>query len=234
MTASEARLSSAIMSVNNIQTPKDDPSISGLEDKNSLSLEAAPVTAARSSKLERARYILYGDLAAFHIRLRILHVLLFFMPHLCFNRTRAWLYRLFGVRVGASALIMGRIDMAGPGRIWERLAIGAECQITTPFYADLNDSITIGRGVSVGHHVVCITANHETGWDTRRCGVCIPKPIVIEDGCWIGARATILPGVTVGQGSVVAAGAVVTADVPPNTLVGGVPAKVIKTLPERT
>jgi maltose O-acetyltransferase len=219
------------MSVDNIQTPNDDPGALGREDTAS---QAAEAPAARSSKLERARYILYGDLAAFHIRLRILNALLFFLPHLCFNRTRAWLYRVFGVKVGASALIMGRIDLEGPGRVWERLSIGAECQITTPFYADLNGSITIGRGVSLGHHVVCITASHETGWATRRCGVCVPQPIVIEDGCWIGARATILPGVTVGRGSVVAAGAVVTADVPPNTLVGGVPAKPIKTLPERT
>lgn len=56
----------------------------------------------------------------------------------------------------------------------------------------------------------------------------VVSPIVIESNVWIGAGATILPGVTIGENSVVAAGAVVTKDVPPNTIVGGVPAKFIK------
>ena len=56
------------------------------------------------------------------------------------------------------------------------------------------------------------------------------KPIIIDDGCWIGANATIIGGVTIGEGAVVAAGAVVTKDVEPYTMVGGVPAKIIKEL----
>lgn len=56
------------------------------------------------------------------------------------------------------------------------------------------------------------------------------KPIVIGDGCWIGVNATIIGGVTIGNGTVVVAGAVVTKDVAPNTIVGGVPAKVMKKL----
>ncbi|MBV4357845.1 hypothetical protein KTO63_11845 [Parasegetibacter sp. MAH-26] len=55
-------------------------------------------------------------------------------------------------------------------------------------------------------------------------------PITIEDGAWIGSRVTILPGVTIGEKSIIAAGAVVTKDVEPYTLVGGVPAKIIKHL----
>lgn len=66
----------------------------------------------------------------------------------------------------------------------------------------------------------------------RKCGggVSLSAPITIEDGCWIGASVTILPGVRIGKGCVIAAGAVVTHDVEDNTLVGGVPAKVIKEL----
>ena len=77
-----------------------------------------------------------------------------------------------------------------------------------------------------------ITTNHDPGLGWRRCGALSKAPIVVEDGSWIGACATILPGITIGRGSVVAAGAVVTTDVDPHTMVGGVPAKRIKALPE--
>jgi acetyltransferase-like isoleucine patch superfamily enzyme len=77
-----------------------------------------------------------------------------------------------------------------------------------------------------------VTTQHDTEWAWRRCGRSTSAPIVVEDGCWIGARATILPGVTLGRGCVVAAGAVVASSVEPNMLVGGVPAKPIKQLPE--
>jgi acetyltransferase-like isoleucine patch superfamily enzyme len=86
--------------------------------------------------------------------------------------------------------------------------------------------------VSSGHHVVLVTAEHEVGPAARRAGDKRPRPITIEDGCWIGARTTILPGVRIGASSVVAAGSLVAADVPPCKVVGGVPARVLKSLPE--
>ena len=79
--------------------------------------------------------------------------------------------------------------------------------------------------------VIIITDDHEIGPPWHRCGDRVARPVVIEDGVWIGARVTLLPGVTIGRGSVVAAGAVVNKDVPPNTLVGGVPARILRTLP---
>lgn len=68
------------------------------------------------------------------------------------------------------------------------------------------------------------------GSSERRAGAGWAKPIHIEDGCWIGARVTVLGGVRIGRGSVVAAGAVVTRDVPENCLVGGVPARLLRQL----
>lgn len=88
--------------------------------------------------------------------------------------------------------------------------------------------IYLGDRVLVGQNVVLATLNH--GMDPSHRGDLHPAPIRIGDDVWIGANATVLPGVTIGDGAVVAAGAVVARDVPSLTVVGGVPAKVIKTI----
>jgi acetyltransferase-like isoleucine patch superfamily enzyme len=83
--------------------------------------------------------------------------------------------------------------------------------------------------VLIGPNVSIITSGHPLEPSQRRAGV-TAVPIVIERNVWIAAGATIIGGVTVGENSVVAAGAVVTRDVPANSLVAGVPAKVIRSL----
>lgn len=120
-----------------------------------------------------------------------------------------------------------------------------------PFYATGGPDITVGRNVFVnqnctfydlggldiaddvmiGPNVSLITSGHPIEPSRRRDGV-IAKPIAIGRNVWIGAGATIIGGVTVGENSVVAAGSVVTKDVPPNTLVGGNPARVIRSIAE--
>ena len=92
-------------------------------------------------------------------------------------------------------------------------------------------AITIEDDVLIGPKVNLITENHPLDPADRRA--LITKPVVVKRNAWIGAGATILPGVTVGRNSVVAAGAVVAADVPDNTIVGGVPAKIIKKIEDK-
>lgn len=92
-------------------------------------------------------------------------------------------------------------------------------------------SITIGDGAFIGHNVVIATLNHD--FNPKERSTTHPSKVVIGKNVWIGANATIVPGVTIGDNSVIAAGAVVTKDVPQNVIAGGVPAKVIKSIDEK-
>jgi acetyltransferase-like isoleucine patch superfamily enzyme len=128
-------------------------------------------------------------------------------------------------------------------------AVGDSFRLIPPFYADYGLNIDVGRAVFIGydctftghapieiadevmiaHKVNLITAGHPVKPDRRRAYI-TAEPITIDENVWIGAAATVLPGVHIGAGSVVAAGAVVTHDVPPATLVAGVPATVVRNL----
>lgn len=88
--------------------------------------------------------------------------------------------------------------------------------------------ITIGNGSLIGHKTVLATLNHGLAPEDR--GSLYPAPIIIGKNVWIGASATVLPGVTIGDNAIIASGAVVTKNVLPNTVVAGVPAKEIKRL----
>lgn len=90
--------------------------------------------------------------------------------------------------------------------------------------------ITIGDGALIGHRVVLATINHGFAPGDRATNY--PSPIVIGRKVWIGSGAVVLPGVTIGDNAVIAAGAVVTRDVPPGTIAGGVPAKRIRNIEE--
>lgn len=123
--------------------------------------------------------------------------------------------------------------------------IPASVRIRQPFYTDFGKNITfgenvfvnaschfqdqggikIGNNVLIGHQAVFASLDHDL--HPKHRGNLYPGKIIIEDDAWIGANATILKGITVGEGSVVAAGSVVTKDIAPYTVVGGNPAKVI-------
>jgi maltose O-acetyltransferase len=90
--------------------------------------------------------------------------------------------------------------------------------------------VRIGKRCAIGMEAAFISSTHEHGDHTSRAGALKFDPITVGDGCWIGSRATILPGVTIGDGVVVAAGAVVREDCRPDTLYAGVPARAIREL----
>jgi maltose O-acetyltransferase len=96
-----------------------------------------------------------------------------------------------------------------------------------------NNEVSIGHRVMIGPAVQIYTAAHPVEAKTRIQGWEVAKPIAIEDNVWIGGGAVILPGVTIGRNAVVGAGAVVTRSVPPNVVVAGNPARVIRRIESR-
>ena len=120
--------------------------------------------------------------------------------------------------------------------------------LSPPFYTDCGKNIHIGHhvfintgctmqdqggvyiddGALIGHHATLVTLNHDLDPDHR--GDLHPAPIHIGKRAWLGANVTVLPGVSIGDGAVIAAGAVVTKNVPANTIAAGIPAKILRTI----
>ena len=111
-----------------------------------------------------------------------------------------------------------------------KLYVGKGSFISYGNFFDLSDYIIIGDNVHVAMRCTFITSSHELSGSEQRARAVIHSPIQIGNGCWIGGNETILPGVSIGEGTVIAAGAVVTKDCEPNALYAGVPAKKVKTL----
>lgn len=112
-----------------------------------------------------------------------------------------------------------RFDCAGNFSLGNNSVINGNCRI------DPRGGVQIGSNVSVSDEVIILTADHDIqskDFDGRK------KEVVIEDYVWIGTRAMVLPGVRIGKGAVIAAGSVITKDVEPFCVVGGVPGKVLK------
>jgi acetyltransferase-like isoleucine patch superfamily enzyme len=154
------------------------------------------------------------------------------LPQFNFNTLRTTLWRLAMFRIGEGSLVMGDLLLTGTGDWSQLLTIGAHTFITGPLRMNLGGHVHIGNAVNIGHDCLFLTVDHEIGPPWRRAGLQTHRTIVVEDGAWIASRVTLLPGVTIGRGAVVAAGAVVAKDVPAHTLVGGVPARVIRVLDE--
>jgi maltose O-acetyltransferase len=154
------------------------------------------------------------------------------LPDSAFTNTRTALLRAAGVKIGHHSMIQGKLRVTGKGNPCELLSIGKETLITGGLHVDLGAPVRIGDWVRIGHDVSLLTITHDVGPAWFRAGTSCFGEIVIEDGCWLASRCTILPNVVIGAGSIVAAGSVVTRNVPPHTLVAGVPSRVIRDLPE--
>lgn len=127
-------------------------------------------------------------------------------------------------------------DQLGERRYSPVIEFGDDCQINDSAHITAIDSIRIGNNVLTGKNVL-ITDNSHGAIDLEslklppvKREVVSKGPVVIGDNVWIGDKASVLPGVTIGEGSIVAANAVVTRDVPPYSVVAGIPARIVKTV----
>jgi len=136
-------------------------------------------------------------------------------PFFCFRKI---LFRLFGVKIGKRTVIDHRCYFMKPAG----LTVGMGSHINEGCLLDARAGITIGNSVSVSHQVKIMTGSHEVNSVDFKGSF---APVIIKDYVWIGVGAIILKGCTIGRGAVIAAGAVVTKDVMPMSVVGGVPAR---------
>jgi acetyltransferase-like isoleucine patch superfamily enzyme len=193
------------------------------------------VAAPTGSRLE-PRPLEHPGLAA-HLRLFVIRTLNYLtnyvVPHLpSFALRRAWYRRIVGISFGHHAGVhLGcYLWYYTPSQVRrDGISIGAYSRINRNCSLDVRGGLTIGENVSLSPEVMILTAAHGVADPEFRV---VGKRVVIEDHVWIGSRAMILGGTTLGRGSVVAAGAVVTGDVPPLAIVAGVPARVIGKRPE--
>ncbi len=140
------------------------------------------------------------------------------------DEVREMLAELFGQPVNPTLRVFPPFytDFGKNIHIGQNVFINACCHFQD------HGGVTIGDGCQIGHNVVFATLNHGTAPEDRI--YTYPAPITLGKNVWIGSNATILQGVTIGDNAIVAAGAVVTKDVPANVIVGGVPARFIKSI----
>jgi maltose O-acetyltransferase len=196
--------------------------------------EPAPSTGAVQPPAflaERAKRALREEFLNSDPRLWIVLGLCRLLPPLGGNRLRTSLLRLGGLKIGAGTVFGGVLHVHGGELRARRLQVGASCWINADCTFDSSADIVIEDDVAIGQQVLILTNTHEIGESGYRAGPSKDLPVRIRNGVWIGARATILPGVTVGAGTIVAAGSVVTKSTPDNVLVAGVPARIVKNLP---
>jgi acetyltransferase-like isoleucine patch superfamily enzyme len=167
-----------------------------------------------------------------HVRFALANALTLPLPKYTGGAVRVRLYRWAGFRISDGASIRGNLELtsATPG-FYDKLVVGPGSIISPHVTINLDATVTVATNVVISPRVMIYTGSHRIGPGSRRMGVDAVLPVAIEDGAWVRLGAVIAPGVTIGRGSIVATGAVVLKDVPPNTYVEGNPATVIRRLP---
>lgn len=140
------------------------------------------------------------------------------------EEVRNLLSRLFGKTVDESF----RVFPPFYTDFGKNITVGKNVFINACCHFQDHGGVTIGDGCQIGHNVVFATLNHGLAPEERQ--TTYPAPIILGRNVWVGSNATILQGVTIGDNAVIGAGAVVTKDVEANTIVGGVPARFIKSI----
>ena len=144
-----------------------------------------------------------------------------------FFKTKRKLLSLAGITIGKGSKVVGPIYIGGAAK----LNIGNNTWIGKNFELLGNGSVCIGDGCDIAPHVIFATGSHDIAADpNRRAGKGITYNILVENGCWIGVRATIMGNTVIEAGSVVGAASLVNKDVEQNTVSFGVPAKPYKKL----
>jgi maltose O-acetyltransferase len=171
--------------------------------------------------------------ASSHGRYSAVNMALRVTPPFVSGYIRGRLYRWAGMDLHSGAFVMGNIELiAGQRGHVKQVTMGDGVVVSTNVTMNPDAPITIGDRVTIGPYVKLYTSGHELGPGSKRCQAdVVAHPIVIEPGCWLAVGVTVLPGVTIGHGSVIAAGTVVEKSVPPDSYVQGVPGTVTRKLP---
>lgn len=170
------------------------------------------------------KYIFFGLILA------IYHLLI---DHLLpFSPARKIFLSILGARVGKNSVIMNVKFFNFHHQGFSGLTIGEDCFIGDETLIDLYDKVTLENQVTIAQRVTVLT-HLNVGYSNHPLQASFPKksqPVIFKRGSVVGAASVILPGVTIGENSFVAAGSVVTKNVAPNTLVAGVPAKPVRSI----
>ena len=176
------------------------------------------------------------DAFVVNLRLDLGNCLVNFLPPYRFWGLKRVLMKFAGIKMGKNCQFVGggAMQFFSPSVIMgDNCYIGADNKFYLERYPYKKDVfVKLGDNVDIGPNVWFMSGSHEYGRPYKRAWTDIQRTITVEDGVWIGMGSKLILGVTVGKGAVIATGAVVNKNVPPNTLVAGVPARVIKVLNE--
>lgn len=213
-----------------VRRGKAGPSSVAPGEPGRAALTPVPDASATADRWEDLRHWL----RAWHFRLGVARVASSIVPTFVGGcAVRAPLYRWAGFAIAPEVAIVGQLELTSslPG-FYEKLIVGRGTTIGHHVAINIDATVTIGENVLISPHAMIFTGNHRIGPASMRSSKDLTgAPVTIEDGAWVRAAAVILPGVTIGRGSIVGAGAVVTKDVPENVYVEGNPATVVHRLP---